>query len=179
MSLKLEKEEASKESSNGSIHSPDVTSKAVACAEDLDDSSVINAQLPDEVASTPLPTECIINGGSNSIEVDENGENDIISNGKEDDRNDGSRDISEKLSAAHVNVNAKEDLVKQHAIVAEEAIAGSTTNAVNNKYILLLLSVIFETITNYALLLDYHSIFSRICVDVVWCVSTTCSASDS
>ncbi|MCH97270.1 filament-like plant protein 1-like, partial [Trifolium medium] len=84
-----------------------------------DDSSVINEQLSDRVALTPLST-CIVNGGS--LEVDKN-EN--ILNGKEGDLNDGSRDISEKLSAAPVNVNAKEDLVKQHAKVAEEAIAAA------------------------------------------------------
>ncbi|KAK2399484.1 filament plant protein [Trifolium repens] len=85
-----------------------------------DDSSVINEQLPDRVASTPLST-CIANGGS--LEVDKNGKNENILNGK-GDLNDESRDISEKLSAVPVNVNAKEDLVKQHAKVAEEAIAG-------------------------------------------------------
>lgn len=38
--------------------------------------------------------------------------------------NDGIKILTEKLSAALVNVGAKEDLVKQHAKVAEEAIAG-------------------------------------------------------
>ncbi|KAK8291270.1 hypothetical protein V6Z11_D06G051400 [Gossypium hirsutum] len=38
--------------------------------------------------------------------------------------NDSIRSLTEKLSAALVNVSAKEDLVKQHAKVAEEAIAG-------------------------------------------------------
>ncbi|CAL5206632.1 unnamed protein product [Lathyrus oleraceus] len=118
-----DEQEVSKESSNGSNHSPDVTSKAVTCADDVDDCSDINEQLPDEVASTPLPSStCIVNGGS--LEMNENGENENILNEKEDDLSDGSRDISEKLSAALVNVNAKEDLVKQHAKVAEEAIAG-------------------------------------------------------
>lgn len=32
--------------------------------------------------------------------------------------------LTEKLSAALANVSAKEDLVKQHAKVAEEAVAG-------------------------------------------------------
>ncbi|MBA0567832.1 hypothetical protein Golob_005366, partial [Gossypium lobatum] len=40
--------------------------------------------------------------------------------------NDSIRSLTEKLSAALVNVSAKEDLVKQHAKVAEEAIAGIT-----------------------------------------------------
>lgn len=37
--------------------------------------------------------------------------------------------LIEKLSAALVNVSAKEDLVKQHAKVAEEAIAGIFFNS--------------------------------------------------
>ncbi|GAU45545.1 hypothetical protein TSUD_14470 [Trifolium subterraneum] len=195
-----DEQEVSKEFSNGSSHSPDVTSKAVACAEDVDDSSVMNEQLHDEVALTPLSTcienggslevyrngddssvineqqpdrvtstplsTCIENGGSlevdnkgddssvineqlpdrvaltplstcivngGSLEVDKNGRNENILNGKEGDLNGGSRDISEKLSAAPVNVNAKEDLVKQHAKVAEEAIAANIQDAVAEK----------------------------------------------
>ncbi|XP_071695984.1 filament-like plant protein [Rutidosis leptorrhynchoides] len=38
--------------------------------------------------------------------------------------NDSYKSLTEKLSAALVNVGAKEDLVKQHAKVAEEAVAG-------------------------------------------------------
>ncbi|KAJ0747661.1 putative filament-like plant protein [Helianthus annuus] len=38
--------------------------------------------------------------------------------------NDSFKSLTEKLSAALVNVGAKEDLVKQHAKVAEEAVAG-------------------------------------------------------
>ncbi|KAL7595110.1 hypothetical protein Lser_V15G31237 [Lactuca serriola] len=38
--------------------------------------------------------------------------------------NDSFKNLTEKLSAALVNVGAKEDLVKQHAKVAEEAVAG-------------------------------------------------------
>ncbi|KAK8491230.1 hypothetical protein V6N13_025392 [Hibiscus sabdariffa] len=41
-----------------------------------------------------------------------------------EDVNDGIKSLTEKLSAALVNVSAKEDLVKQHSQVAEEAIAG-------------------------------------------------------
>lgn len=40
------------------------------------------------------------------------------------DTNDSFKSLTEKLSAALVNVGAKEDLVKQHAKVAEEAVAG-------------------------------------------------------
>ncbi|KAH9757017.1 Filament-like plant protein 1 [Citrus sinensis] len=45
-----------------------------------------------------------------------------VANGE--DISDNVRALTEKLSAALVNVSAKEDLVKQHAKVAEEAIAG-------------------------------------------------------
>lgn len=47
-----------------------------------------------------------------------------VANGE--DISDNVRALTEKLSAALVNVSAKEDLVKQHAKVAEEAIAGIT-----------------------------------------------------
>ena len=49
---------------------------------------------------------------------------DNINNVKEVDLNDGVKTLSEKLSAALVNVSAKGGLVKQHAKVAEKAIAG-------------------------------------------------------
>lgn len=42
----------------------------------------------------------------------------------DDESKESLRCLTEKLSAALVNVSAKEDLVKQHAKVAEEAIAG-------------------------------------------------------
>ncbi|PQP99640.1 filament-like plant protein isoform X1 [Prunus yedoensis var. nudiflora] len=41
-----------------------------------------------------------------------------------EDVNDSVKSLTERLSAALVNVSAKEDLVKQHAKVAEEAVAG-------------------------------------------------------
>ncbi|XP_024028018.1 filament-like plant protein isoform X2 [Morus notabilis] len=43
---------------------------------------------------------------------------------KSEDVNNSMKCLTEKLSAALVNVSAKEDLVKQHAKVAEEAVAG-------------------------------------------------------
>lgn len=42
----------------------------------------------------------------------------------DDESKDNVKRLTEKLSAALVNVSAKEDLVKQHARVAEEAVAG-------------------------------------------------------
>lgn len=41
-----------------------------------------------------------------------------------EDVNDSLKSLTERLSAALVNVSAKEDLVKQHSKVAEEAVAG-------------------------------------------------------
>lgn len=41
-----------------------------------------------------------------------------------DEVNDNVKSLTEKLSAALLNVGAKDDLVKQHAKVAEEAVAG-------------------------------------------------------
>ena len=38
--------------------------------------------------------------------------------------NDNVRSLTEKLSAALMNISAKEDLVKQHTKVAEEAVLG-------------------------------------------------------
>lgn len=38
--------------------------------------------------------------------------------------NDSLKTLTEKLSAALLNISAKEDLVKQHAKVAEEAVSG-------------------------------------------------------
>ena len=38
--------------------------------------------------------------------------------------NDNVKSLTEKLSAALMNISAKEDLVKQHAKVAEEAVSG-------------------------------------------------------
>jgi hypothetical protein len=43
---------------------------------------------------------------------------------KDDDVQDSVKSLNEKLSAALLTINAKEDLVKQHTRVAEEAVAG-------------------------------------------------------
>ncbi|CAL0315491.1 unnamed protein product [Lupinus luteus] len=115
-------QEELKESPNGSNHSPEVTSKAAASEEDDNDSSIMNARFPEEVRSKPIPTKGITTNGSQ--EKNENGESETIKKVKEGDLNDGLKNMSEKLSATLVNVNAKEDLVQQHAEVAEEAIAG-------------------------------------------------------
>lgn len=51
-----------------------------------------------------------------------------------EDVNNSITTLTQKLSAALVNVSAKEDLVKQHAKVAEEAIAGITYNYMLQTY---------------------------------------------
>lgn len=82
--LTSSKQEAHKGSPDHNAHSPEVSSKAVASTENIDES--------------PLKSEEI---------------------------NNNVKSLTEKLSAALVNVSAKEDLVKQHAKVAEEAVAGN------------------------------------------------------
>ncbi|XP_028757514.1 filament-like plant protein isoform X2 [Neltuma alba] len=116
-----DEQEASTESPNGSNQSPVVTSKAEAGSEDVDRSLSMDA-LASEVASKARPATDKIS--EDSLEDDGNDSKDNFRNVKEDDVNDGLKKLSEKLSAALVNVSAKEDLVKQHAKVAEEAIAG-------------------------------------------------------
>ncbi|CAL0307863.1 unnamed protein product [Lupinus luteus] len=116
-----DEQEEPKESYNGSNNSPDVTSKAGACDDDDNVSSNVNAQFPEEVISKSVPTTGIKDDGS--LESNGNGENENIKNLKDGHLNDGLKNMSEKLSAALVNVNAKEDMVQQHAKVAEEAIA--------------------------------------------------------
>lgn len=44
---------------------------------------------------------------------------------EDEEVNDSVKILTERLSAALVNVSAKDDLVKQHSKVAEEAVAGS------------------------------------------------------
>lgn len=109
--------EALNESFSGHNQSPDVTSKAAAIPEDINDMPFTNAQSHEVISHTPD------NVNDGLLKEDENGAKDNII--KDGDVTDGLRNMSEKLSAALVNVSAKDDLVKQHAKVAEEAIAGA------------------------------------------------------
>ncbi|KAJ7965562.1 Filament-like plant protein [Quillaja saponaria] len=110
-----------KSSPSHNCQSPEITSKAVPSAEDINASSLINTQSA-EVTSNEVsaPADEI----DDSLDEDVDDVKHDVSDIKEGDVNDGLRNMSEKLSAALVNVSAKEDLVKQHAKVAEEAIAG-------------------------------------------------------
>ncbi|KAK7311553.1 hypothetical protein RJT34_09772 [Clitoria ternatea] len=101
------------------IQSLDVTSKVLASPEDIKDMSFINAK-SSEVSEVTSHTTNHLNDGL--LEEDDNGADDDIT--KDGNVTDGLKNMSEKLSAALVNVSAKEDLVNQHAKVAEEAIAG-------------------------------------------------------
>jgi len=104
--------------------SPEVTSKIAATPEDTN-MSFVNAQSPEVTSYT---TD---NGNDGLTDEDVNGA--MINISKDRDVPDGLRNMSEKLSAALVNVSAKEDLVKQHAKVAEEAISG--TCIFNDQYL--------------------------------------------
>ncbi|KAK4276732.1 hypothetical protein QN277_014847 [Acacia crassicarpa] len=116
-----EQQDALTESPNGSNQSPVVTSKAEAGSEDVDRSLSMDAQASEVASKATTATD---NASDDSLEDDVNDSKDNFRKVKEDDVNDGLKKLSEKLSAALVNVSAKEELVKQHAKVAEEAIAG-------------------------------------------------------
>ncbi|KAF7829828.1 Filament-like plant protein [Senna tora] len=117
--LCLLKQEGLKESPNESNQSPDVTSKAEAVSEDVNCSSSINAQASEV---TSIAISVLDNENNGSLDVDDgNDSKDNLEKLKEGDVNDGLKNLSEKLSAALVNVSAKEDLVKQHAKGWEKA----------------------------------------------------------
>lgn len=96
--------------------SPEVASKIVVIPEDIN-MSFFYSQSPEV---TSHATDSV-----NDDLTDEDVNGVMISILKDRDEPDGLRNMSEKLSAALVNVSAKEDLVKQHAKVAEEAISGT------------------------------------------------------
>ncbi|CAJ1974226.1 unnamed protein product [Sphenostylis stenocarpa] len=91
-------------------------SKVVVIPDDINDMSFINAQSPEDTSHTTDN----VNDGLKDEDVNEG----MINILKDGNVTDGLRKMSEKLSAALVNVSAKEDLVKQHAKVADEAISG-------------------------------------------------------
>ncbi|QHN94006.1 Filament-like plant protein [Arachis hypogaea] len=98
----------------GQNQSPDITSEDVASAEDVDEI----------VRSLEVTSNLRHNVKYSALEKDQNEANDDATNINDRDLTYGLRNISEKLSAALVNVSGKEDLVNLHAEVAEEAIAG-------------------------------------------------------
>lgn len=60
-----------------------------------------------------------------------------------EDLKDSMRTLTEKLSAALANVSAKDDLVKQHVKVAEEAVAGIN---LFSAFIIMILQIVSEDI---------------------------------
>jgi hypothetical protein len=56
----------------------------------------------------------------------------VSSNVRDEEIKETVRSLNEKLSAALLTIRAKEDLVKQHAKVTEEAVAGNFCSLVNS-----------------------------------------------
>uniref|UniRef100_A0A0D9XPI1 Amidase domain-containing protein n=1 Tax=Leersia perrieri TaxID=77586 RepID=A0A0D9XPI1_9ORYZ len=59
-----------------------------------------------------------------STQHDQSPQPEVVTNVRDEDMQDSVKSLSEKLAAALLTINAKEDLVKQHTKVAEEAVAG-------------------------------------------------------
>ncbi|KAF6152790.1 hypothetical protein GIB67_004619 [Kingdonia uniflora] len=101
-------QEASKRSSNHNSQSPEVTSKVKNSGEE-----VVSGSVKSE-ASRGSP-----NQNSQSPEVTSK-----VRTSVEEVVSETVKNLREKLSAALLNISAKEDLVKQHSKVAEEAVSG-------------------------------------------------------
>uniref|UniRef100_J3N6C7 Uncharacterized protein n=1 Tax=Oryza brachyantha TaxID=4533 RepID=J3N6C7_ORYBR len=59
-----------------------------------------------------------------SAQHDQSPHPEVFTNVRDEDMPDSMKSLSEKLATALLTINAKEDLVKQHTKVAEEAVAG-------------------------------------------------------
>lgn len=86
----------------------------------LNDSSPQHGQSPQpEVCQPPQPEDGDVQDSVKSL-------NEKVSPKiRDDDVQDSMKSLNEKLSAALLTISAKEDLVKQHTRVAEEAVAGT------------------------------------------------------
>ena len=86
----------------------------------LNDSSPQHGQSPQpEVCQPPQPEDGDVQDSVKSL-------NEKVSPKiRDDDVQDSMKSLNEKLSAALLTISAKEDLVKQHTRVAEEAVAGN------------------------------------------------------
>ncbi|VVA95637.1 unnamed protein product [Arabis nemorensis] len=82
-------------------------SESVSSQSDIQPESTMESHVDDEVQSPKVSLE---------VETETETEN--------EDLKDSIKNLTEKLSAALANVSAKDDLVKQHVKVAEEAVAG-------------------------------------------------------
>jgi len=92
----------------------------------LNDSSPQHGQSPQpEVCQSPQP-EVSPNVRDGDVQDSVKSLNEKVSPKiRDDDVQDSMKSLNEKLSAALLTISAKEDLVKQHTRVAEEAVAGT------------------------------------------------------
>lgn len=137
-----ERKPMSSNSSPNHSHSPDVSSRIIddetqeaERAESLNEKLVLATSSNDsspqhdqsmkpEVYQSPLP-EVTPNMMNDDVQDSVKNLNEKVSpKVKDDDVQDSVKSLNEKLSAALLTINAKEDLVKQHTRVAEEAVAG-------------------------------------------------------
>jgi len=129
-------------SSPNHSHSPDISSriidnetqeteraeslngKLVLATSSNDSSPQHDQSMKPEVYQSPLP-EVSPNIRNDDVQDSVKNLNEKVSpKVKDDDVQDSVKSLNEKLSAALLTINAKEDLVKQHTRVAEEAVAG-------------------------------------------------------
>lgn len=78
----------------------------------------------------------------------------------DEDMNDRVKTLSERLSAALLNISAKEQLVKQHAKVAEEAVSGINSNNLSvfvNSLLRVSASFFFPEVGRHSLFIPYPS----------------------
>ena len=129
-------------SSPNHSHSPDVSSriidnetqeaeraesvneKLVFASSSNDSSPQHDQSMKPEVYQSPLP-EVSPNIRNDDVQDSVKNLNEVPPKVKDDDVQDSVKSLNEKLSAALLTINAKEDLVKQHTRVAEEAVAGN------------------------------------------------------
>ncbi|XP_066335035.1 filament-like plant protein 3 [Miscanthus floridulus] len=136
-----ERKPMSTNSSPNHSHSPDVSSriidnetqeaeraesvneKLVLASSSNDSSPQHDQSMKPEVYQSPLP-EVSPNIRNDDVQDSVKNLNEVPPKVKDDDVQDSVKSLNEKLSAALLTINAKEDLVKQHTRVAEEAVAG-------------------------------------------------------
>ncbi|CAD6257977.1 unnamed protein product [Miscanthus lutarioriparius] len=98
--------------------------KLVLATSSNDSSPQHDQSMKPEVYQSPLP-EVSPNIRNDDVQDSVKNLNEKVSpKVKDDDVQDSVKSLNEKLSAALLTINAKEDLVKQHTRVAEEAVAG-------------------------------------------------------
>jgi len=137
-----ERKPMSSNSSPNHSHSPDISSRIIdnetqeaERAESLNEKLVLATSSNDsspqhdqsmkpEVYQSPLPEVSPNIRNDDGQDSVKNLNEKVSPKVNEDDVQDSVKSLNEKLSAALLTINAKEDLVKQHTRVAEEAVAG-------------------------------------------------------